>query len=79
MRTTDLVWVRAGRRARINQSLATWLATQQHLPLTAAVAYDGSVDLWPKAPTTTAEEVRVMRAFAAVTDARLRWHRAVTR
>lgn len=37
-----------------------------------------TVHLWPTLrPLTTADEVTVLRAFAAVTDARLAWHGAV--
>lgn len=66
-------------RRRIDQATATQLATDKHLPVTAAVAYDGTVDLWPTRPVSTVDEVAALRAFVAATDAPLRWHPAVAR
>lgn len=34
----------------------------------------GVVHLWAQHPTTTLQEVRVLAAFTAVTDARIAWH-----
>lgn len=50
----------------------------EHLPVTADVAFDGTVHLRPARPMSTFEEVTALRAFLAVTDAPLRWHPAVT-
>jgi hypothetical protein len=71
--------VRAGRvktitRKRITQDHATQLA--DGLPVTAAVDYDGTVDLWADRKVTTLEEVHCLCTFMAKTDARLRWHEA---
>lgn len=48
---------------------------QDGIPL--AVRAGGTVHLYAIGPLTTAQEVRALRAFAAVTDARLAWHKAV--
>lgn len=49
----------------------------EHLPVTADVAFDGTVHLRATRPMTTLEEVTALRAFMSVTDAPLRWHPAV--
>lgn len=62
---------------RIEQPVATAVCTvlrAAHIPVTAAVAFDGSLHLRPQRELTTAEEVAALRAFAAVTDVRLRIH-----
>lgn len=53
------------------------LRAVSHIPITADVAYDGSVNLRPGRLLCTAERVTVMRAFTACTDCRLNWHQAV--
>ena len=62
-------------RHRIDQAHATRLA--RLLPLTAAVGYDGTIDLWADRELTTLEEVQALTVFIDVTDAPLRWHQAV--
>lgn len=49
----------------------------QGVPL--RVVEDGRkiVHLHALAPTTTADEVRAIRAFSSITDARIAWHEAV--
>ncbi len=47
----------------------------QRLGVMVRPVLDGrTVHLWPERRLTTAEEVRVLRAFAAVTDSPLAWH-----
>lgn len=55
------------------------LRAVEHIPLTADVAFDGTVHIRPQRELSTADEVTALRAFAAVTDARLIWHGAVER
>jgi hypothetical protein len=50
---------------------------QRHIPVAVSVDACHVIHLWPWLPLTTTDEVRAMRAFAAVTDAPLRWHPAV--
>jgi hypothetical protein len=67
---------------RIEQPVATAvctvLASVEHIPVRAQVAFDGTLHLWPQRQLATAEEVTTLRAFTAVTDVRLRLHEAVT-
>lgn len=59
---------------------ATAAVIKEHLHaqrIPVAVVVDGHrhvVHLWPWLRTTTAQEVTVLREFAAVTDYRLAWH-----
>jgi hypothetical protein len=65
---------------RIEQPIATAVCAvlrAEHIPLTAAVAFDGSLHLHPQRPLRTPERVTAIRAFAAVTDVRQVWHGAV--
>jgi hypothetical protein len=65
---------------RIEQPVATAVCTvlrSAHIPVTADVAFDGSLHLRPQRELSTAEEVTTLRAFAALTDVRLTWHAAV--
>jgi hypothetical protein len=66
---------------RIDQPTAatvcTVLRSVEHIPVTAAVAFDGSLHLRAERTLSTWEEVTAMRAFCAVTDVRVRWHEAV--
>jgi hypothetical protein len=57
---------------RIDQAHATRLADP--LPLTATVADDDGIDLWPHGPLTTREAIRAQRVFIRATDAPIRWH-----
>lgn len=60
-------------------AICTRLAKQDSpIPVLAAMDQRNTVHVWPERPTTTAEEVEVLRSFAAVTDSRLVWHEAVT-
>lgn len=58
---------------------AALAADEQHLPVLAAADARNIVHVWAQRPMTTAEEVTVLRAFAAVSDSRLAWHQAVVR
>lgn len=58
-------------------AISALLRDAEHIPVTAAVAFDGSVDLYAVGPVSTRDEVHALRAFAAVTDAPLRWHEGV--
>jgi hypothetical protein len=40
-------------------------------------ADEKAIHLHPVGPVTTAQEVRALRAFCAVTDVRVQWHEAV--
>jgi hypothetical protein len=66
---------------RIEQPIATAvckvLGSVAHIPVTAAVAFDGSLHLHAGRQLSTAEEVTATRAFCAVTDVRITWHEAV--
>ncbi len=53
------------------------LRSVEHIPLTADVGFDGTVHLRPQRELTTPERVVALRAFCAVTDARLVVHGAV--
>jgi hypothetical protein len=55
----------------------TDLAEHRHLRVAYDVDRRHVVNLWPQQPVTTAEEVAIIGAFRAVTDARLAWHGAV--
>lgn len=63
---------------RIEQPVATAVCTVlrsvEHIPVTAAVAFDGSLHLRPERVLTTLEEVTTLRAFCACTDVRVTWH-----
>lgn len=58
-------------------AVCTVLAAVEHIRVTADVAYDGTVNLRPQCALTTPQEVVVLRAFASVSDVRLRLHEAV--
>jgi hypothetical protein len=53
------------------------LRAVEHIPLTADVASDGTVNLHPQRELTTPERVAVLRAFGSVTDVCLHWDPAV--
>lgn len=72
-------------RDRTVQVVARPLTEPAMFAVQAALDADGlvvriergpAVDIFPTAELRTAEEVRVLRALAAVTDAPLRWHPA---
>lgn len=49
----------------------------EHIPVSVVIAEHGRVDIWPIGrELTTSEEVSTLRAFAAVTDSRIAWHKA---
>ena len=49
-------------------TVCTVLRAVEHIPLTADVAFDGSVFVRPQRELSTPEWVTVMRAFCAVSD-----------
>lgn len=56
------------------------LWSTEHIPVDVHVDQDGRVNVWPVGrELTTLEEVTALRAFAAVSDAPLRWFPAVAR
>jgi hypothetical protein len=60
------------------QAVCNVLRSVEHIALTADLSFDGRVvHLRPQRDLLTPERVTTMRAFAAVTDAELRWHQAV--
>lgn len=66
---------------RIDQPTATAVCTvlrAQHIPVIAAVAFDGSLHLHPQRVLTTPEEVSMFRAFTACSDVRIIPHWAVS-
>lgn len=60
--------------ARIDRALAA-----QGLNVLTCADETGLVHIYPDGPMSTRDEVRVLAAHLAVTDARLAWHPAVTR
>lgn len=50
---------------------------RRDIPVLVAVDEAQVVHLYPQRPVDTREEVAVLGAFLAVTDARLAWHGAV--
>jgi hypothetical protein len=69
-----------GRRIDSAEALAVCkvLDSVEHVQVTADVSFDGEiVHIRPGAVMSTLDEVTALRAFAAVTDAELRWHPAV--
>lgn len=51
---------------------------RRHLSVAYSVDRRHVVHLWPQQAVTTAEEVAVLAAFSAVTDARIAWHERPT-
>lgn len=52
------------------------LAAVEHIPVTAQLDKAKTVHITPVRELTVLEEVTALRAFAAVTDGRLAWHKA---